>query len=254
MKKFLAVLSLLCAVGVSAHFQMLIPAIDKVDEIKDAVKFELVFTHPFEFKHTMQMGQPKMFGYLLDGKKVDLLKQLKPCKYYGKDGFEYSCQFKAPGDYIFYLEPAPYWEPAEEKMIIHYTKVVVDVLEADEGWDALVGLPVEIEPLVRPYTVYAGNSFRGIVRKNGKPVPFATVEIEYYNKDEKLKTPHGMFSTQVVKADQNGVFSYTIPVDGWWGFAALLDGDEKMTAPTGKKVDVELGGVIWIKAEKILKK
>ncbi len=34
---------------------------------------------------------------------------------------------------------------------------------------------------------------------------------------------------------------------GWWGFAALIDGDKKMANPDGKPVDVELGGLIWVK-------
>jgi cobalt/nickel transport protein len=51
----------------------------------------------------------------------------------------------------------------------------------------------------------------------------------------------------VIKADSRGVFSYTMPKAGWWGFAALVDGDEKMPNPDGEPVDVELGGVIWVK-------
>ena len=57
-------------------------------------------------------------------------------------------------------------------MIIHYTKVVVNAMGAEEGWDTLVGFPVEIEPLVRPYGLWTGNAFRGIVKKHGEPVPF----------------------------------------------------------------------------------
>jgi hypothetical protein len=72
-----------------------------------------------------------------------------------------------PGDYVFFLEPTPYWEPAERKMIVHYTKVVVDVLGAEQGWDAMVGFPVEIEPLVRPFGLWTGNTFRGIVGRDG---------------------------------------------------------------------------------------
>ena len=82
---------------------------------------------------------------------------------------------------MFFIEPAPYWEPAEQKMIVHYTKVVVDAFGAEDGWDARVGFPVEIEPLARPYGLWTGNTFRGIVLREGKPVPFATVEVEYYN-------------------------------------------------------------------------
>jgi cobalt/nickel transport protein len=37
-----------------------------------------------------------------------------------------------------------------------------------------------------------------------------------------------------------------MPRAGWWGFAALLDG-EKMDGPKGKPVDVELGALIWVR-------
>jgi cobalt/nickel transport protein len=164
----------------------------------------------------------------------------------GKQAYKSSFSFKKPGDYIFYLEPAPYWEPAEQKMIIHYTKVILDVLAAGEGWDEMVGFPVEIEPLVRPYDIYTGNVFRGIVKKDGKPVPFAEVEVEYYNKDKRFEVPADIYTTQVIKADANGTFSYAFPVAGWWGFAALIDGPQ-MENPEGKMVDVELGALIWVK-------
>jgi cobalt/nickel transport protein len=51
----------------------------------------------------------------------------------------------------------------------------------------------------------------------------------------------------VIKADAGGVFSYAMPRAGWWGFAALVDGDRKMANPDGEMVDVELGGLMWVK-------
>lgn len=161
----------------------------------------------------------------------------------------YQCPFRLtrPGDYVFYIEPAPYWEPAEQKMIVHYTKVVVDAFGAEEGWDRMVGFPVEIEPLVRPYGLWAGNTFRGVVRRNGEPVPFAEVEVEYYNRGKEVAIPAGAFVTQVIKADAHGVFSYTMPRAGWWGFAALVEGEKQMANPQGRKVDVELGALLWVR-------
>jgi len=108
-------------------------------------------------------------------------------------------------------------------------------------------LPVEIEPLVRPFGLWTGNTFRGIVKKDGKPLPFAQVEVEYYNQGKRVKIPNDAFITQVIKADANGVFSYTMPKAGWWGFAALVQGDQKMPGPDGKPAAVELGGLIWVK-------
>lgn len=196
----------------------------------------------------MQMETPRRFDMIVGGKSYDLRSALRPNVIDGRQAFDATIQLKRPGDHILLVEPEPYWEPAEGKMIVHYTKVVVDFLGAEDGWDTLVGLPVEIEPLVRPYGLWTGNTFRGVVRRDGRPVSFAEVEVEYWNEGLRVTPPNGAFVTQVVKADANGVFSYTIPKAGWWGFAALVDGDKPMPNPDGEPADVELGGLIWVKA------
>jgi cobalt/nickel transport protein len=234
----------------AAHFQVLLPSTDIIEEQDPrTVDLDLRFTHPMEQGPTMNMARPRQFAVLVGGKKrIDLTGQLKPRKVDGKSAFTCSLTTTVPGDYVVYVEPEPYWEAAEEKMIVHYTKVVIDVLGAEKGWEALVGLPVEIEPLVRPYGLWTGNTFRGIVRYHGKPVPLARVEVEYYNEGGRVKAPRDAFVTQVIKTDPNGVFAYTMPRAGWWGFAALVNGDEKMKNPDGKPVEVELGGLMWVKA------
>ena len=231
-----------------SHFQVLIPSGDVIEaEQGKTVDLEILFTHPMEQGPVMEMARPKEFGVLVGGKKVDLLDQLQARKVDGKTAYRCRARLGRPGDYVFYIEPAPYWEPLEKKMIVHYTKVVVDYLGAETGWDAMVGFPVEIEPLVRPFGLWTGNTFRGIVKRNGKPVPFAEIEVEYYNEGGRVKFPNDAFITQVIKADAAGVFSYTMPRAGWWGFAALVDGDRKMKNPDGEMVDMELGGLIWVK-------
>jgi cobalt/nickel transport protein len=231
-----------------AHFQLLIPARDVVTASDGrTVDLELVFTHPMERGPVMAMGRPARFGVLAAGENRDLSDSLRAEQIDGKATYAASVRLNRPGDHVFYVEPAPYWEPAERKMIVHYTKVVVDFLGAEAGWDAMVGLPVEIEPLTRPYGLWTGNTFRGIVRYHGKPVPFATVEVEYLNRDNGVKIPNDAFVTQVVKTDADGVFSYAMPRAGWWGFAALVEADEKMPNPEGEPVDVELGGLIWVR-------
>ncbi len=231
-----------------AHFQVLIPSADVVTARSEkTVDLNIVFTHPMEQGPIMNMAKPKSFGVLIHGKQHDLAGTLKARTVSGKTSYSSSYKVTAPGDHVFYIEPIPYWEPAEEKMIIHYTKVVVNAYGEQEGWDSMVGFPVEIEPLVRPYGLWTGNLFRGIVKKNGKPVAFAEIEVEYYNEGGKVKIPSDPFVTQVIKADANGVFAYAMPKAGWWAFAALVDGDAKMKNPQGKDVDVELGALMWVK-------
>jgi cobalt/nickel transport protein len=234
-----------------AHFQMIIPSDDMVtQEEPRTLNIDVMFTHPFE-GHGMNMVKPTQFGVLTsDGNKTNLLDQLKAVKFKDREGqmrdaFNLSYTLKAPGDYIFYVEPKPYWEPAEEKYIVHYTKVVVNGFGLEEGWDQQVGLKTEIVPLTRPYGLYTGNVFRGVVMLNGKPAPDTEVEVEYYNKDGKLKAEADPMITQVIKADANGVFTYAMPRAGWWGFAALNE-DEKKMNHDGKEVPVEIGALIWV--------
>ena len=231
-----------------AHFQVLIPSRDVVTaDDGRTVELDIRFTHPMDDGPVMRMGPPRRFGMLAGGKEYDLTDTLVIRKIDGKEAYTAKARLIRPGDHIFHVEPAPYWEPSEEKMIVHYTKVVVDFLGAEQGWDAMVGLPVEIEPLVRPYGLWTGNAFRGIVRRDAEPVPFAEIEVEYLNEGGRVVPPNDSFVTQVIKADAAGVFSYTMPKAGWWGFAALVEGREKMANPDGKLVDVELGGLIWVK-------
>jgi cobalt/nickel transport protein len=231
-----------------AHFVVLVPDRDVVDAGDHRpLTLELLFTHPMEQGPVMEMARPRQFGVLVDGKKIDLAAALEPGRRDGKTVYALHHRFTRPGDYVFYVEPAPYWEPGERKFIVHYTKLVVSFGGAEEGWDAAVGLPVEIEPLVRPYGLWTGNTFRGIVKHNGRPVPYATVEVEYNNVGEKVRVPNEAFITQVVKADGQGVFSYSMPKAGWWGFAALVEGEQKLPAPDGRPADVELGGLIWVR-------
>lgn len=230
------------------HFQVLVPSSDIVTASGGkTVDFNIIFTHPMEQGPTMEMGAPVQFGVLAGGEKQDLLDTLEAVKEDGKTAYTASYDVKAPGDHVFYIEPAAYWEPAEQKMIVHYTKVVVNAFGDEEGWDEMVGFPVEIEPLVRPYGLWTGNTFRGTVKANGAPVAFAEIEVEYLNEGSEVGIPADPYITQVVKADANGTFAYTMPRAGWWAFAALVDGDEKMKNPEGEEVDVELGALMWVK-------
>ena len=238
----------------SAHFGVIIPSDDIISqEDGKTITLQVKFIHPMEGDY-MEMEKPKKFGVRAGGKNMDLLLTFKEKKGRGphqtKD-FTYwqaTYKIKRPGDYTFYVEPKPYWEPAEDSYIIHYTKVCVHALGLEEGWDDEVGLETEIVPLTRPYGLWTANVFTGIVKVKGKPVPYAQVEVEFYNKDGKIKPPADPYVTQVIKADENGVFSYAIPKAGWWGFAALNEAPWTMKGPHGKDKSVEIGAVYWVRA------
>jgi cobalt/nickel transport protein len=194
----------------------------------------------------MELVKPKAFGVMANDQKTDLLATLKQIKVMEHTAWQSDYPIKKPGVYMFFMEPQAYWEPAEDCFIIHYTKTVVTAFGDDEGWDGEVGLKTEIVPLAKPFGLYAGNVFQGIVKLDGKPVPNAEVEIEFYNQDGKAKAPTEIMVTQTIKADGNGVFTYAVPKAGWWGFAALNTADYKLPND-GQEKDVELGAVIWVK-------
>ena len=231
----------------SAHFGMVIPSDSMVMQGESkTVNIKLSFSHPFEGQG-MELVKPKVFSVNANGKTSDLSGSLIKTKVMGHTSWETNYKVKRPGVYMFYMEPKPYWEPAEDCFIIHYTKTVVTAFGDDEGWDEEIGLKTEIVPLSKPFGLYAGNVFQGTIKLDGKPVPCAEVEVEYYNKDGKSKAPTDYMVTQTVKADKNGVFTYAVPKAGWWGFAALNEADYKLKLKSGEKKGVELGAVIWVK-------
>jgi cobalt/nickel transport protein len=238
-----------------AHFGTVIPSDDIITQDDDkTVGLEVKFIHPMEGQF-MEMAKPKQFGVVRGGEKIDLLGRLTAQK--GRSGDQqqdFTCwhadyQIKRPGDHTFFVEPVPYWEPAEDVFIIHYTKVCVNALGLEEGWDEPAGLETEIIPLTRPYGLWTGNIFTGQVLVKGQPVPGAEVEVEYLNASpgnkNKLKAPSDPYITQVVKADGNGVFSYAMPKAGWWGFAALSEASWKMKKGNEEK-GIEIGAVYWV--------
>lgn len=240
--------SLFCATSLLAHFQTVMTDQSVVEQKNPKVLIQYEFTHPFE-QQSMNMQKPKEAGVFFEGKKTSLLSNLQSVEKNKMTTWKSEYTIKEPGVYQFYVDPMPYFEPAEDKFIRHQTKTIVDAFNSGEGWDKPIGLKAEIIPLSRPYSLYAGNLFSGKVLYKGKPVPNAEIEIEYYN-TQGLKAPNDMYGTQVVKADNNGVFHVALPLDGWWGFAALIDDDEKIKHE-GKSYPVELGAVLWLKTEKI---
>ena len=199
------------ALPVSAHFGMIIPTDTMVmQEDERTLHLTFSFSHPFEGVG-MNLIKPKTCAVMVNGVSQKLLSTLAPAHVMQRDAWQLDYAIKRPGVYMFYMEPQPYWEPAEDCFIIHYTKTVVTAFGNDDGWDQAIGLKTEIVPLSKPYGLYSGNVFQGVVMLNGNPVPYSEVEVEYYNKDQTATAPTDYMITQTIKADANGVFSYAAP-------------------------------------------
>ncbi len=261
----------LLAAPAFAHFQMIYtPKTALTPEDSSKIDLILLFTHPFEAGHTMSMGEgadgkitpPKAFGVMNKEKTTDLLGQLKEIKFKSltNEGVGYELlgqRLKGMGDFIFFVDPGPYYEKSEDAYIQQITKVMVNKGGASTDWNNPVGLPVEIMPLDKPYALWTGNVFRGVVvRKDGDkyvPVPGAEIEVEYMNheikghefaKEAKVEAPQDAFVVQTILANDKGEFSYGLPKAGWWGFCALgAGGDLKHD---GK--ELSLDAVIWVQA------
>ena len=245
----LAVFILASFESAGAHFGMVIPSDNMIMQADNrTVNLQLSFSHPFEMVG-MELVKPEKFGVIANGRRADLLGSLQPTQVMDHGGWAAAYRIKRPGVYMFYMQPRPYWEPAEDVFIIHFTKTVVTAFGDDQGWDKEIGLKTEIIPLSKPYGLYAGNVFQGIVKMDGKPVPYAEVEIEYFNQNKKAAAPTDYMITQRIKADRNGVFTYAAPVAGWWGFAALNEANFKLKLESGEEKEVELGAVLWVHFE-----
>ena len=229
----------------NAHFGMVIPEQPTVTAEKRSAQLTLSFSHPFEGTG-MNLIKPAQFYVMKDNNKTDLLGSLQKSTVMDHLGWKTDFKVTRPGVYQFVMEPVPYWEPTEDLSIIHYTKVIIPAFGSEEGWDQPVGLPTEIIPLLRPFGNYAGNSFIAQVLMDGKPVPNAEVEVEFYNEKGQYEAVSDLHVTQVVKADSTGVFSFACPLPGWWGFAALNSADYTLKNPKGEDKEVELGAVLWI--------
>ena len=269
MKKFLLSFSIasLLASSALAHFQMLYTPESALNK-GGKIPMRIVFTHPFADEHAMDMGLQadgkilpiEEFYVIHKEKKTDLLNTLKPIEFTGSHNkakaFATDYKARKMGDHVFVLTPAPYYEAREDGYIQQFTKMMVNVAGAPTDWDADLGLKAEIVPLTKPYSIWAGSTFTGIVKSNGKVVPYAEIEVEYLNHDINLKTnssnkkanveaPQDSFVTLTIKANKDGEFTFGIPKAGWWGFAALGVGPKD--SYKGKELSQD--AVIWVQAK-----
>ena len=260
MKKLLiglAGLTALAAVTTSAnaHFQLVYTPQVNLEKPAE-LPFKLIFWHPFENGHVMDMGKPESFYYVHKGKKTDLMDKIGPMTFAGASNqaaaYDASVPVKRNGDYIFVLTPAPYYEGSEDIFIQQITKSFINKGGIPTGWNEEIGLPTEIVPLNKPTNVIAGSTFSGKVLSGGKPVAGAEIEIEFMAAEpdmaaNKPKTPTASpmpGGAVVAVTDENGVFTFGIPKAGFWGFAALDIGPDK--EHEGKTLSQD--AVIWVRA------
>ncbi len=255
----------LAAPAANAHFMMTYTPETYMPQAVDS-EWRIAFTHPTEAGSVMDMGGVEEF-YAVHTRgdktqKIDMKKYLKDITWSnpGSSAPAYSAsiprkEIRSMGDYVFVLVPGYYLEKEEDIYMQQITKLIVNVGGAPTNWSEPVGLPTEIVPLIKPYAMWTGNNFRGQVLSDGKPVANAEVEVEYMSNMPNIKTnsmpaessveyKNPSLVTQTIFTDANGIFSYTIPKAGWWGFAALGVGPDTEYKGKGLSQDA----VTWIQA------
>jgi cobalt/nickel transport protein len=263
----LAVLGVLMITGTAmAHFMMVYTPEIALHEGEE-LDMRIVFTHPAEAGHTMDMGGVQEFYVVKQRgdaapKKVDLMSYVKEITWKNPESSNkaYSAvipkkEVRSMGDYVFVMKPGYYFEKEEGVYMQQITKLILNVGGLPGNWADPVGLPCEIVPLIKPYGLWTGNVFKALVLSDGKPVPGAEVEVEYMShmpdlqsnslpKKSSVEYPHDSMVTQTIFSDSEGYITFGVPKAGWWGFAALGVGPE--TEHDGKEMSQD--AVIWIKA------
>ncbi|MBE9399662.1 DUF4198 domain-containing protein [Pontibacterium sp. N1Y112] len=253
--------SVLLSTSAQAHFQMVYTP-DLLLDRGGEITLKTPFTHPAASGHVMSVEKPEQFFHVRKDKKTDLLPSLKPINWTSAENtgpaYEADVRLRGLGDNLFVYKTAPYMEEAEDIYIQQITKTIVNVGSLPTGWNDDLGLEAEIVPLTKPYAIYAGGSFTGVVKSEGQPVPFAEIEVEYVNyqpdmnanafgQASSITPPADAFITMTMFADANGTFTFALPKAGQWGFCALGVGPKK--EHNGKTLSQD--AVIWVQAHPV---
>lgn len=252
----------------NAHFQMLYTPETALTR-GQATRFVMLFTHPAHGGPHMAMGEPENF-YVVSQRGEDaepvttnLTEYLKPIEWHSAQGVTPAYDATLPravtrslGDYVFVLEPAPYYESNEDKYIQQFTRTIINVGGVPGNWAETMGLPTEILPLNKPYANWTGGVFRGVVLSAGEPVPNAELEVEYVNhaldldaaefsSEPEVVLPQDSFGTMAIRANDRGEFTIGLSRAGWWGICALAVGP--YTEYEGKELSQD--AVLWIQVK-----
>ncbi|MDR2695296.1 MAG: DUF4198 domain-containing protein [Deltaproteobacteria bacterium] len=220
------------------------------DDKCKALNISIAFGHPFG-QTAVDMDLVQMFAAIkypleLGGQTVrrEFLDTLKPAKYLKKNSWAGTIPLPDPGLYQLVLETRPYWEEKQGIFLQQFAQTLIPVQGCEYGWEIPVGLKLEILPLTRPFGLTAPALFTGRVLLDGKSLSDTPVRIEYLNEDKRtLPSPH--HQTQRVRTDERGAFSFVCPHPGWWGLAAVTQGDP-LKGSDGKPKNTELSGVLWL--------
>lgn len=132
------------------------------------------------------------------------------------------------------------WTETTVRTVIH--------LGLSRGWETLLGLPLEIVPLNRPYGILPGDVFRVQVLIEGKPVPGVRIYAEKFHKPPMKKPyPPDEIITRVAQTAPDGTALVTLHSSGWW--ILFVTHEQGEIEREGKSAPVVLQDAVWIYVE-----
>ncbi|RME71286.1 MAG: DUF4198 domain-containing protein [Planctomycetota bacterium] len=225
-----------------AHFTIVLPDASSVRK-GDTVRLDMQFGHPFEHE-LADMPPPARLalrsptGTIRELTNAVSLYRTLPLGSGKARTYRARWQPDVRGDWLVDLRTAPMRHGAGLQR--DHVKLVVHV-QAERGWDAVLGQPLEIVPLTRPYGLFPGVTLRGQVFANGSPLAqgFAYVSVERYNPRAPKTLPPEERITRTERTGPGGTFAVTLPEAGWWVIAA-----ERPRRTESAKVHER--GLLWV--------
>ncbi|MBL4844330.1 MAG: DUF4198 domain-containing protein [Planctomycetes bacterium] len=168
---------------------------------------------------------------------------------------------KFSGDWIYSFHCGETLEKPQRR-VADYVKVILHVRHetgAQVGWRRVIGDPMEIVPMTRPYLIPVGSVFRGKVVFNSKlgprdfksrPMLEGVVEAESYTPDRRPGHSYLPANRLGVTTDRNGVFAITLPTRGWWLLTVATDGgpgEQGLSKVSQRRASlwVQVGGTVY---------
>jgi cobalt/nickel transport protein len=239
---------LICILGgfvvpAHAHYHLLLPQKPSAKRGED-VTFIYRWGHPYESQLFNATEPSKLIIRVPGDKKEDLKAPLEKDPDLKKvTGYRFRLNAAERGDYIIAAECPAEWMEEDSEFLRDSVKVILHV-QAQKGWDTVVGLPFEMVPLTRPYGLKPGMVFQVQARLDDKPLAGELVEIERYNPTPPKELPPDEHITRTAKTDRNGVVTCTLTEPGWWCITAQRQAGTQTR--NGKEYPVRQRSTLWV--------
>jgi cobalt/nickel transport protein len=235
------------------HYHLLLPSTAS-GPAGQPVHLSWMFGHPFEHEFSNVQKPLKLLVKAPDGTATDLLGSLQAEKEGEASAFGLPFPLPRRGDYVFWAEAAPVALDAERVIYQDTVKVIVHCLQAQRGWDQVLGSGLELVPLTRPYGLEPGLVFQAQALLDGKSQAGALVEVERFNpippKADAL--PPDEQITRQVKTDPQGIVTCTLPDAGWWVLTVTIEAGKEQKE--GKEYRIKRRSTLLVFVEEKAKK